>query len=229
MSATAEALRQGVPPSVAETVVVSPSLILPRFPIPSPQERVLPTYPTLRFYPNGLIDLEPDKGKFSDKSQMRGSEYQDIAMKAVDASLPERSVALGAHLLDAAILGTGLAAIGRPDVMVFVNGDLDELYEFKRSWHSRYAEFEKKHLIKKLERISALLEILRSDPECLGGLIKWATGQDILPDPTSIPADKKLKPVVFVSSSPWNRKTLTSKTTELRGSFWNVPISVRAS
>lgn len=77
MSATVETLRQGVLPPVAETVVVSSSLILPRFPIPPPQERVLPTYPTLRFYPNGLIDLEPDMANFSE-SQMLGSEYQDI-------------------------------------------------------------------------------------------------------------------------------------------------------
>ncbi|KKQ35580.1 MAG: hypothetical protein US51_C0002G0013 [Microgenomates group bacterium GW2011_GWA2_37_6] len=211
MAFSAETPRFDAPKTVLQTVGPSPTTI------------EIPQSLALRFYPNGLIDLEPDNGKFSDNSHMRGSEYQDIAMKSVDASLPEGSVALGSHLLDASILGTDLAAIGRPDVMVFVNGVLDGLYEFKRSWHSEYAKFERKHLVRKLERISALLEILRTDPMYLGELIRLATGQDILQNPPSIPADKKLKPVVFVSSSPWNRKTLTSKTTALRGSFWNVP------
>ncbi len=157
------------------------------------------------------------------ESQVLGSEYQDIAMKAVDGDLAEGSVALGAHLLDAAILGTDLAAIGRPDVMVFANDTLTGLYEFKRSWHLEYAKFERRHLVKKLERISSLLEIFRGNPTYLGRLIQEATGQDILPDPIFIPADKKLRPIVFVSSSPWNRETLTSTTTGLRGSFWNVP------
>ena len=213
MSATTETLRRGVLPPVAETVVVSPIFSL--------QERVLPTYPTLRFYPNGLIDLEPDMDNFSE-SQVLGSEYQDIAMKAVDGDLAEGSVALGAHLLDAAILGTDIAKIGRPDVMVFKHGPvLDKMFEFKRSWHS---ELEEKQLKKKLERISSLLEILRANPMLLGELINRVARQEIL-CPISIPPDDKLEPVVFISSSPWNRtEVLSADTTALKGSFRMVPL-----
>lgn len=189
----------------------------------TPLSLELPQYPALRFYPNGLIDLEPDKDKYPDDSYRLGVEYQETAMKHIDTILPDGVMALGSHLLDAAILRTRVAPIGRPDVMVFNQGELDIMYEFKRTWHTDYGE---KRLRDKLERISLFLKTLRDDPTLLGRFIQRVTGQDILPNPIRIARDSKLKPLVFVSSSAWNREELlTSRRTGLKGTFLMVPVS----
>ncbi len=67
----------------------------------SPQLPQSPRYPALRFYPNGLIDLEPTNGKSLGDSYIRGLEYEELGMKVVDQMLMDSHFAIGAHLLDA--------------------------------------------------------------------------------------------------------------------------------
>lgn len=211
MALLQEAPRSDAPKTVLQTVDS----------LPTPSEK--PQYPALRFYPNGLIDLAPDRNRYPDPSHKLGIEYQEVAMQHVDSMLPEGVIALGAHLLDAAILKTELAPIGRPDVIVFVRGELDSIYEFKRTWHT---ESGRKKLTEKLEKISLLLKKLRSNPALLGRLVQEATGQGILPYPVRIARDSRLKPLVFVSSSGWDgEEILTSQKTSLRGTFLMVPAS----
>ncbi|MBI2621153.1 MAG: hypothetical protein HYW63_00710 [Candidatus Levybacteria bacterium] len=190
-------------------------------PSPVPTER--PLYPTLRFYPNGLIDLEPINGKSSDSSHVNGIEYEELGMRVVDQMLPDDHFAIGAHLLDAATIRTDLerGGNGRPDLMVFDRkGELKKMFEFKRALR------DEELLRRKLLGISSLLGRLRANPMRLGELIQEATGQEILPDPIFIPPDHELEPVVFISSSERGDDLITADGTALRGSFMTIPLTI---
>lgn len=195
--------------------------------LPSPTER--PPYPALRFYPNGLIDLEPHNGKSLDNSHINGLEYEEHGMKLVDTMLPDGHFAIGAHLLDAATIRTDLerGGNGRPDMMEFdFYGNLTRMFEFKRILIGPYY---KKLLQKKIVGISSLLARLRANPLRLGQLITQATGQEILPGPITIPLDHELDPVVFISAIEHGDEIISAEGTDLRGLFKTVPLPSKSS
>lgn len=195
----------------------------------SPLTHEVPKYLTLRFYPNGLIDLEPLNGKPPDNSHLNGLEYEEHGMTIVDTMIPEGHFAIGAHLLDAATIRTDLerGGNGRPDMMEFdFNGRLTRMFEFKRIVIGSYYE---KLLQRKMIGISSLLRKLRANPLRLGQLIGNVTGQEILPNPVIIPPDHELEPVIFISSVDHGNEIITAEGTDLRGLFMTIPLPLKPS
>jgi hypothetical protein len=206
-------------PAVCETAEFLPPISQSKQESNSEEEKIAFNN-TLRFYPNGLIDLESIFPIHSE-CQKDGLEYEELGMTLVDSLLPDDCVAIGSHLLDAVIKDTdlGIKGNGRPDVMVF-NGTI-KMYEFKRT----LCEIHCSGLIRrKLIGISSLLNNLRNNPNVLSELINRFTGFDILPYPLKIPPDEEIEPVLFISSTKHSEEGIFyADGTSLRGAFKYLP------